>query len=66
MNGPFKIYCTSNDLLNFEGFFELYQDFNLFPDLIQLTELKSLFYFLSKIYKDGINGNKLILFPIST
>ena len=44
----FMMYSVKN-VLNFNQFFLIYKDFNIFPNIISLIEMKKLFYCLCKI-----------------
>lgn len=57
----FQNYCCSQ-LMNFEQYFDFYKDFSIFPDIINLSLLKLIFYSLAEImHSESIkNKSKLI------
>ena len=61
----YTLYCDKLNNMSFENFFAFYKDFALFPDVINLIQLRNLFYFLSN-YDDNItaliNGTAFITF----
>jgi hypothetical protein len=44
----YQNYCDGYNLLSFEQFFEFFKDFGLYPDMVNLTQLKEIFYFLAE------------------
>lgn len=50
----FSTYSDQNDFLNFSSFYQLYKDFSLFPDIVNLVQIKFIFYSLSDLFKEQI------------
>ena len=50
----FSTYSDQNDFLNFNSFYQLYKDFSLFPDIVNLVQIKFIFYSLSDLFKEQI------------
>ena len=44
----YQNYCDSDGLINFENMFEFYKNFDIFPSIVNLIELKSIFFTLSE------------------
>jgi hypothetical protein len=45
----YSCYMENHGFLSFEQFFEFYKDFSIFPDIINLIQLKNIFFTLSEI-----------------
>ena len=45
--GIYNGYADHNNLMNFKTYLEFFKEFDLFPDLINQSQLKSLFLSLS-------------------
>lgn len=43
-------YCSTDYLMYFDQFFEFYKDFSLFPDIVNLIQLKGIFSTLAEIF----------------
>ena len=55
-------YCDEKENFKFKDFFEFYKNFDIFPELINLIELKNIFYTLSDNFnknQNNLNSNKL-------
>ena len=60
----FNGYLDQTNLMNFSMFHDFYKDFNLFPDLINLSQLKSLFLLLSSKIKMSEHSNNKSCIPL--
>ena len=40
------MYSDKNEFINFQSFFEFFKDFDLYPQVVNLLQLKSLFNML--------------------
>lgn len=55
----YSCYCLNNMLINFEGFFELMKDFEIFPEIVPKVKLESIFESLCYVYlQNPDNPNK--------
>ncbi len=54
MEEVYKFYSNKNNLMSFDQIFDFFKDFSLFPDLINLVQLRSIFHSLSEIYSNEI------------
>jgi len=59
----YENYCNTNGLLNFELLFKyirffisFYKDFQIFPEMVNLMQIKNLFFTLSDTYGRQINN----------
>jgi hypothetical protein len=48
----YESYCDSAYKMSFDQFFEFYKDFSLFPDIINLVQLKNIFFTLSEFLNE--------------
>ncbi len=46
-------YSNQKHLMTFEHFFDFYKDFSLFPDIINLIQIKKLFSTLAEVYSNS-------------
>jgi hypothetical protein len=46
-------YSNQQQLMTFEHFFDFYKDFSLFPDIINLIQIKKLFSTLAEVYANA-------------
>ena len=47
-------YSDLNEFLNFSGFYQIMKDFDIFPDIINMIQIKAIFYSLSDLFKEQI------------
>lgn len=47
----YRYYCNSKNNMLFENFYNFFKDFGIFPDMINLLQLRNLFFFLSHLDK---------------
>jgi len=62
MEEVYKFYSNKHNLMSFDQMFNCFKDFSLFPDLINLVQLRSIFHSLSEIYSNEICGKNLLIF----
>jgi len=53
----FANYCDNNELIDYSGVYKFYKDFEIFPDLINLIQLKTIYFSLHEILSEQI-GNE--------
>jgi hypothetical protein len=44
----YKNYSDTNELMSYEQFYDFYKDFSIFPDVINSTTMKNIFFFLTE------------------
>jgi len=56
----YQNYSDNNCFMSFEQLFEFYKDFSIFPDIITLVQIKTIFNSLSEYFNNEANkeGNK--------
>ena len=47
-------YSDLNEFLNFSGFYQIMKDFDIFPYIINMIQIKAIFYSLSDLFKEQI------------
>ena len=52
----YNIYSDKNGNMRFSNYFEFYKNYSLFPDLINLIQLKNIFFTLSEAHNGLINN----------
>ncbi len=53
MSPLFSAYIYGDNLMGYEGFFEFYKDFGIFPEVISKIKLEGIFDALSYIYRQN-------------
>lgn len=48
----YQNYCKNNGNIDFESYFEFYKDFDIFPEIIGLVQLKNVFFVLSESFSN--------------
>lgn len=51
----YKYYCNSKNNMVFENFYNFFKNFGIFPDMINLIQLRNLFFFLSHFDKKKLS-----------
>jgi len=46
----YENYCDTKSLMSFDQFYEFYKNFSLFPDIVNLVQLKKIFTTLAEAY----------------
>ena len=49
---------NTNGLICFEQFFEFYKDFSIFPDIVNMNQIKNIFFMLSETLIKELNSTK--------
>jgi hypothetical protein len=65
----YQIYSNYNKFMTFDQFFDFYKNFSLFPDIINLIQLKNLFFTLAEVLNieaAQMQKNKCILVNLIT
>ncbi len=51
MKHVYDSYSACESLITFDRYLDFCKDFSLFPDIVNLVQVKSIFYTLSEVYK---------------
>ena len=62
----YQNYCKNDGLMTFEKFFDFFKDFSIFPEIVNLVQLKNIFFTLAESLtsNDKISKNNYINFPL--
>lgn len=52
--GIYLNYCDPNELLSFSQFTLIFKDFEIFPDTVNIIQMKNIFYSLTEIFQQQI------------
>jgi hypothetical protein len=61
----YENYSDNQYIMSFENFLDFYKDFSLFPDIVNLTQLKKIFSTLSEIYSSQVKQNRQVKIDLS-
>ena len=58
VNNIYTTYADTSNAINFQKCILLLKDFNIFPDVVTLLEIKKTFYTMCKLYREQIKSGK--------
>ena len=52
--GIYLNYCDQNEFLHYDKFFQVYKDLTLFPNILNINQIKIIFFTLSDLFKEQV------------
>ena len=52
--GIYLNYCDQNEFLHYHKFFQVYKDLTLFPNILNINQIKIIFFTLSDLFKEQV------------